>query len=179
MIIVRLLSPEPWLVCTTKFTRAWEPTLSWNQFHQLPGLLRLRYQDVFRNGTGLAARVSLGGRNLGFTAKLIANFFSFCCVGEVVDIKIDTPTTKYQFPRVSTRDVVPLGTRQRLHGPIIIWISRIPLQLREFSTRRAHSGNRRSGPERPQRDTRHRLLATDQIQNSRRKRSKANRFRNS
>src|SRR5215813_4643653 len=35
MIIVRLLSPEPWLVCTTKFTRAWEPTLSWNQFHQL------------------------------------------------------------------------------------------------------------------------------------------------
>jgi hypothetical protein len=29
---VRLLSPGPWLVRTTKFTRAWEPTLSWNQY---------------------------------------------------------------------------------------------------------------------------------------------------
>ena len=36
MIIVRLLSPEPvgWL-STTNFTRASEPTLSWNQLHQL------------------------------------------------------------------------------------------------------------------------------------------------
>src|SRR5262249_22742220 len=36
MIIVRLLSPEPvgWRY-TTNSTRVWEPTLSWNQFHQL------------------------------------------------------------------------------------------------------------------------------------------------
>src|SRR5215470_5609633 len=32
---LRLLSPGPWLVSTTKFTRAWEPTLSWNQYGDL------------------------------------------------------------------------------------------------------------------------------------------------
>jgi hypothetical protein len=35
MIIVRLLSTRAFMVGfgTTKFTRAWEPALLWNQFH--------------------------------------------------------------------------------------------------------------------------------------------------
>jgi hypothetical protein len=32
---LRLLSPESWLVSTTKFTRVQEPTLSWNQLRSL------------------------------------------------------------------------------------------------------------------------------------------------
>jgi hypothetical protein len=53
--IVRLLSPEPWLVCTTKFTRAWEPTLSWNQFHSR--LCRELVGQTSRNSEGVICKL--------------------------------------------------------------------------------------------------------------------------
>lgn len=63
---------------------------------------RLLCQDSLRNRAGLAAAVFLVVRNLNFTAKLFANFPSFGCSGQVVDIRIAVATMKQQFPGVST-----------------------------------------------------------------------------
>jgi len=67
---VRLLSPEPWLVAhSPKSTRAWEPTLSWNQLHKCALFLRLF-------GESMSAIAIL--RQLSQWATML----KFCCSGK-------------------------------------------------------------------------------------------------